>query len=76
MTRLRNSSYGYQIMEKPRHTITKYLNDKKIHKAINEPFSRKLKTVENDLYEVELLKSIIAHREPISVGFSYLSMRS
>ena len=34
---LGNSSYGYQIMDRSRHTITKYLYDQKTHKAINEP---------------------------------------
>ena len=37
MKLLGNSSYGYQIMDRSRHTITKYLNDEKTHKAINEP---------------------------------------
>ena len=36
MKLLGNSSYGYQIMERSRHKITKYLNAKKLHKAINE----------------------------------------
>ena len=59
-------------MDRSRHTITKYLNDEKTHKAINEPLSKKLNTVEKDLYEVELLKSTIEHREPIIVGFFIL----
>ena len=65
---LGNSSYGYQIMDRSRHTITKYLNDEKTHKAINEPLLKRLNSVEKDLYEVELLKSTIEHREPIIVG--------
>ena len=69
---LGNSSYGYQIMDRSRHTITKYLNDEKTHKAINEPLFKRLNTVEKDLYEVELLKSTIEHREPIIVGFFIL----
>ena len=36
---LGNSSYGYQIMNRPRHTIKKYLNDEKTHKAINGPLN-------------------------------------
>ena len=28
-----NSSYGYQIMDRSRHTITKYLKDEKTHKS-------------------------------------------
>ena len=35
MKLLGNSSYGYQIMDRSKHTITKYLGDKKNHKAIN-----------------------------------------
>ena len=72
MTVLVNCSYGYQIMDRSRHTITKYLNDEKTHKAINEPLFKRLNTVEKDLYEVELLKSTIEHREPIIVGFFIL----
>ena len=46
MKLLGNSSYGYQIMDRSSHTITKYLNDEKTHKAINEPFFKRLNTVE------------------------------
>ena len=31
---LANSSYGYQIMDRSRHTVTNYLNDEKTHSAI------------------------------------------
>ena len=73
MKLLGNSSYGYQIMDRFSHTITKYLNDeKKTHKAINEPLFKRLKRVEKDLYQVELLKSTIEHRELIIVGFFIL----
>ena len=37
MNLLGNSSYGYQIMDRSRHTITKYLNEEISQKAINEP---------------------------------------
>ena len=72
MKLLGNSSYGYQIMERSRHTITKYLNDEKTHKATNEPLFKRLNAVEKDLYEVELLKSTIERREPIIVRFFIL----
>ena len=36
---LGNSSYGYQIMDRSRHTITKYLNDEK-KKLIKQSMSR------------------------------------
>ncbi len=32
---LANSSYGYQIMDRSHHTVTKYLSDEKTHGAIN-----------------------------------------
>ena len=38
MKLLGNSSYGYQIMNRSRHTEAKYPNDKKTHKAINGKF--------------------------------------
>ena len=72
MKLLGNSSYGYQIMDRSRHTITKYLIDEKTHKAINEPLFKRLNTVQNDLYGIELLKSTIEHKEPIIVGFFIL----
>ena len=71
MKLLGNSSYGYQIMDRSRHAITKYLNDEKTHKAINEPLFKRSNTVEKDLYEVKLLKSTIEHRELIIVGFFF-----
>ena len=67
---LGNSSYGYQIMDRSRHKIAKYLSDEKTHKAKNENIFKRLNVVKKDFYEVELLKSTIEHREPIFVGFS------
>ena len=72
MKLLGNSSYGYQIMDRSRHTITKYLGNEKTYKAINEKFFKRLNNVKKHLYEVELLKSTIEHREPIIVGFFIL----
>ena len=69
---LGNSTYGYQIMDRSRHTITKYFNDEKTHKAINEPLFKRLNNVQKDLYEIELLKSTNEHKEPIIVGFFIL----
>ena len=69
MKLLGNSSFGYQIMEKSRHTETKYLNDEKTHKAINGKWFKRFNNVSKELYEVELAKSIIESREPIIVGF-------
>ena len=67
-----NSSYGYQIMDRSRHTVTKYLNDEKTHSAINNKLFRRLNFITDQLYEVELAKSEIDHREPIIVEFFIL----
>ena len=41
MKLLANSSYGYQIMDRSRHTVTKYLSDESTHVAIsNKMFER------------------------------------
>ena len=66
------SSYGYQIMDRSRHTITKDLGDENTNIAINEKFFKRSNVVKKNLYEVELLKSKIEHREPINVGFFIL----
>ena len=72
MKLLGNSSYGYQIMDRSKHTMTKYLGDEKTHKAINNQFFKRLNIVAKDLYKVELVKSTIEHREPIIVEFFIL----
>ena len=54
MKLLGHSSYGYRIMDRPRHTTTNYLNDEKTHKVINETLYKRLNAVEKDLYELEL----------------------
>ena len=70
-----NSSYGYQTMDRSRHTITKYLIDEKTHKAINEPLLKRLNTIQKDLYEIELRKSTNEDKEPIIVGFFILQYK-
>ena len=72
MKLLANSSCGYQIMDRSRHTVTKYLTDKKTHAAINIKVFKKLDHVNKSLYEVELAKAHIEHKEPIIVGFFIL----
>ena len=72
MKLLANSSYGYQIMDRSRHTVTKYLSDEKTHSAINSKLFKRLNQITDHLYEVELVKPEIEHREPINVGFFIL----
>ena len=72
MKLLANSSCGYQIMGRSRHTVTKYLSDEKTHSAINNKLFKRLNHITDQLYEVELVKPEIEHREPIIVGFFIL----
>ena len=72
MNLLANSSYGYQIMDRSRHTVTKYLSDEKTHGAINTKFFKRLDHINDQLLEVELAKAEIELREPIIVGFFIL----
>ena len=72
MKLLAKSSYGYQIMERNRHTVTNYLTDEKTNIALNSKMFKRLNHITDQLYEVELVKSDIEHREPIIVRFFFL----
>ena len=72
MKLLANSSYGYQIMDRRRHTVTNYLTDEKTHRALNSKTFKRLNHITDQLYRVELVKPEIEHREPIIVGFFLL----
>ena len=72
MKLLPNSSYGYQIMDRSRHTVTKYLTDEKTHSAISSKMFNRLNHITDQLSGVELLKPEIEHREPIIDGFFIL----
>ena len=69
---LANSSYGYLIIDRSQHTVTKYLTDEKTHAAFNNKRFKKLNRVNNSSYEVELAKAQIEHKEPFIVGFFIL----
>ena len=72
MKLLANSSYGYQIMDRSRHTVTKYLSDERTLGAMNTKIFKRLDHINDQLYEVEMAKAEIEHREPIIVGFFIL----
>ena len=72
MKLLANSSYGNQIMDRSRHTVTKYLSDEKTHAANNSKLFKRLGHMNNSLYEVELAKTKIEYKEPITVRFFIL----
>ena len=59
-------------MDRSRHTVTKYLTGEKAHAAIISKLFKKLDYVNNSLYEVELAKPQIEHKEKIPVGFFIL----
>ena len=59
MKLLANSFYGYQIMDRKQHTVTKYPTDEKTHAAITSKVFKKLSHVNNSLYAVELAKAQI-----------------
>ena len=67
-----NSSYGYQIFDRSRHTVTKYLSTERSHGAINTELFRRLDHINDQLYGVELVNAEIEHREPTIVGFFIL----
>ena len=72
MKLLANSSYDYQTMDRSRHTVTIFLSDEKTHGDINTKLFKCLDHINDQLYEVELAKAEIEHREPIIVGFFIL----
>ena len=59
-------------MDRSRRTVTKYLNDEKTDSAINNILFKQLNYITDQLYEVELVKPEIEHREPIIVGLFIL----
>ena len=73
---LANSSYGCQIMNRSRHTVTKYLSDENTHAANNSKLFKKLDHMNNSLYEVELSKAGIEHKAPIIVGSSFFNTQN
>ena len=68
MNLLANSSYSYQFMDRSRYTATNYLNEEKTQGAIHTKLFKRLDYINDQLYEVELAKAEIEHKEPIFVG--------
>ena len=65
---LANSPYDYQIMDRSRHSPTRYTNDKKTHAAINNKMFKRLGYINDQLYEVEIAKSATELKESIIVA--------
>ena len=69
MKLLANRSHGYQNTDRSGHTVTKFLNDKITHGAINKKMFQRLVCVNDQLDEVELVKSEIEYKERIIFVF-------
>ena len=65
MKLIANSSFGYQMMNRSRHTVTNYLNDKKTCAANYSKLFKKLNHVIIAFYEIERAGAEIEHKEPI-----------
>ena len=68
MKLLVNSSYGYQIRDRSPYTLTRYVSDGKRHGAINNKKFKRLGYKNDQLYEVELVKSEIERKKTTHVG--------
>ena len=76
MKLLANSSYGYQIIDRWRLTMTKYLSDKKTHAAINSELLKELNHLNNTFYEVEWQNSQNEHKSPSLLDFSFFNKQN
>ena len=59
-------------MGRSRHTAIKYLGAEKLHGAIMNKMLKRLGCINDQMFEVELVKLEIKHKEPIVVGFCIL----
>ena len=76
MKLLANGSFGYQIMDRSRHTALKFISDEKTHAAVNNKMFKRLGYINDQLYEVELNKSEIEHKEPNFVGVLFCNLKN
>ena len=58
-------------MDRSRHTVTKYLSNEKTHGAIKNRMFKRLSYMNDQMYEVELVKPETEQEEPTIVGFFY-----
>ena len=59
-------------MDRSRHTNTKYVKGSQVDKFINNRFFKTMNDLPEQIYEVEMSKTRIEHKEPIIVGFFIL----
>ena len=73
-----NSSYGYTLMNKAKHTHTSFAKRKNLQKHIRNPFFKNKDELNEDIFEVEKEKRKIIHDLPMQVGlavYSYAKLR-
>ena len=66
-----NFSYGYQIQDRS-HSKTQYVLRAEVDKLVNERNFKNLNVLPSSIYEVQMVKSEVNHKEPIIVGFFIL----
>ena len=72
MKLLANSSHGYEIMDRSRHTLIKTLHDENTHTAIISKLFKKLKHLNNAISAVEFAKAEVELKEPTIFRFFIL----
>ena len=72
MKQIGNSSYGYQIIHRSRHTNTNYVKGSQLDKFIYNRFFKTIIELPEQIYEVEMSKSGIDHKEPKIIEFFIL----
>ena len=59
-------------MNRNRHTSKKYVKRSQVDKFVNNRFFKSLNEMPDQIYELEMSKFCIKHKEPIIVGFFVL----
>ena len=59
-------------MDRSQHTVTKNLSDEKTQGTIKNKTFKRLGYINDQLYEVEFVRSVVENTEPIIVGFFVL----
>ena len=69
---LANGSYGSQIMNPIRNSVTKFTNVEEKHALVNKELFKNLEYINDQIYQVEPAESEIEFEEPIIVGLFLL----
>ena len=63
-----NSSYGKTIINQERHRNIEYCSEINASQLVNEPYFRRLVSIDADMYEVESCKKTVKLNLPSSIG--------